>query len=352
MAEVAAAAGVSIPTVSKVLNGRADVAPRTRERVEGLIAEFGYVRTAARRPPSARLIDLVFSEFSEWATEIVRGAEEAALAVGSRIAVSAVRGNIAEHQWWMSVSAGRTDGVVLVLTELSREHRDRLAALHVPVVVIDPIGVPDPRVPTIGAANWAGGVRATEYLLELGHRRIGTITGRPSVLCSRARLDGYRSALERANIAVDPALVAAGDFHYESALAAASRMLEGPDRPTAIFAASDLQAMGVYEAARRKGLRIPEDLSVIGFDDVPMAAWASPPLTTLRQPLAQMAALAVRSVLAPFRTTFSERVELATTLVVRASTAPRAGGGRLPSVGSMVSKGIRATLEPETAPVA
>ncbi|HTX01827.1 MAG TPA: substrate-binding domain-containing protein, partial [Acidimicrobiales bacterium] len=155
-----------------------------------------------------------------------------------------------------------------------------------------------------------------------GHRRIGTITGRPSVLCSQARLDGYRAALERAGVPLDPSLVAVGDFHYESALAAAWRMLDLADRPTAIFAASDVQAMGVYEAARQHQLRLPDDLSVVGFDDVPMAAWASPPLTTLHQPLAEMAALAVRSLLAPAGTVLSERVELATSLVVRASTAP------------------------------
>ncbi len=321
MAEVAAAAGVSIPTVSKVLNGRADVARETRDRIERMLAEFGYA-PQPRKTRRAGVIDLVFTELSEWATEIVRGAEEAALALGSRIAVSAVRGDAAERNWWTSLASSRTDGVVLVLTELAPEHRDRLAALKIPMVAVEPVSDSDPRIPSVGAANWAGGLRATEHLLELGHRRIGTITGRPSVQCSQARLDGYRTALRRAGVPLDPALIAVGDFHYESALAAASAMLELPERPTAIFAASDLQAMGVYEAARRHHLRLPDDLSVIGFDDVPMAAYAPPPLTTMHQPLDEMASLAVRSLLAPVGTGMSARVELATSLVVRSSTAP------------------------------
>lgn len=321
MAEVAAAAGVSIPTVSKVLNGRADVAPQTRERVGRLLNELGYVPQPRLRR-RAGVIDLVLTEFSEWATEVVRGAEEAALASGSRIAVTALRGEVAEQLWWRSLVASRTDGVVLALADLAPLRRDHLAALRVPIVVIEPASAPDPRVSSVSAANWAGGLRATEYLLELGHRRIGTITGRRGLECSRARLDGYTTALRRAGIAVDPALVAVGDFHYQSALDAAAAILSLADPPTAIFAASDVQAMGVYEAARRRGLRIPEDLSVVGFDDVPMAALACPPLTTLHQPLAEMAALAVRRLVGDGAAPLSRRVELDTNLVVRASTAP------------------------------
>ena len=144
------------------------------------------------------------------------------------------------------------------------------------------------------------------------------------MLCSQARLDGYRAALERAGITPDPELIRKGDFHYESALAAASAMLELADPPTAIFAASDVTAMGVYEAAREHHLRLPADLSVVGFDDVPMAQWMSPPLTTLHQPLAEMATLATRTLLTGDTAGFQNRVELSTTLVVRSSTQPPA----------------------------
>jgi LacI family transcriptional regulator len=329
MAAIAAAADVSVPTVSKVLNGRADVAAETRVRVESVLGEFGYSRSPRRRAQSAHLIDLVFTEFSAWAGEIIRGASEAALAARCRIAVTAVSSDADVDNWLRSLTASRTDGVILVLTELSPAHRNRLAALQVPVVIVDPVGQPDPEVLTIGAANWAGGMMATEHLVQLGHRRIGTITGSPTVLCSQARLDGYRAALERAGIPLDPAIIKTGDFHYESALAAASAMLKLPGRPTAIFAASDVQAMGVYEAARQNGLRLPQDLSVVGFDDVPMAQWVSPPLTTLRQPLAEMAALATRTLLTGDFMGFQNRVELAATLVVRSSTQPPGASVRL-----------------------
>jgi LacI family transcriptional regulator len=322
MAEVAAAAGVSIPTVSKVLNGRTDVAQETRTRVESALNHHGYARSLARRRRRAGLIDLVFTDLSPWSVEIIRGAEQTALAAKTRMVVSVASSEEETERWLNSLADSRTDGVILVLTELSPKHRKRLAALHIPVVIVDPIGQPDPDVPSIGAANWAGGLAATEHLIQLGHRRIATITGRPWTLCSQARLDGYRAGLERAGIAVEPTLIAPGDFHYESALSEASRLLELPDRPTAIFAASDVQAMGVYEAARRHQLRLPHELSVIGFDDVPMARWMAPPLTTLRQPLTEMAALAVRTLLDGDAAKFNQRVELSTNLVVRSSTAP------------------------------
>jgi LacI family transcriptional regulator len=320
MATIAAAAEVSVPTVSKVLNGRGDVADETRLRVESVLGQLGYARNYRRKTQPARIIDLLCQELSPWAAEIISGASAVALAAKSRIAVTMVSGNTDVDLWLKSLAASRTDGVILVLTELSAPHRQRLAGLRVPVVIVDPAGRPDPHVLTIGAANWAGGLAATEHLLQLGHQRIGMITGSPDVPCSQARLDGYRAALERAGIGFDPALVKTGDFHYESALTAALELLRLPDRPTAIFAASDVQAMGVYEAARQNGMRLPEDLSVVGFDDIPMAQWVSPPLTTMRQPLSEMATMATKTVLAGGTTGLQNRVELATTLVVRSST--------------------------------
>ena len=322
MAEVAAAAQVSVPTVSKVLNGRPDVAPETRSRVEAIFDQYGYRQSAPQRSRRNGLIDLVFTDLSPWAIEIIRGAEHAALESKHRVAVTLAADRKEITRWLASLATSRSDGVILVLTELAAEHRERLADLNTPVVIIDPIGQPDPNVPSIGAGNWAGGLAATEHLIALGHRRIGTITGRPNVLCSQARLGGYRAALEGAGLDVDDDLIAHGDFRYESGLAAAAKMLDLPEPPTAIFAASDVQAMGVYEAARQRQLRLPDELSVVGFDDVPMAEWMAPPLTTVRQPLEEMAALAVRTLLSGTAATFNQRVELATNLVVRASTVP------------------------------
>jgi LacI family transcriptional regulator len=323
LADVAAAAGVSVPTVSKVVNSKGDVAAATRDRVERALVEAGYTRPASRRQRPTGFIDLVFDYFCRpWATEIIAGVEEVTRSQDYRLVVTTAHGDDQEERWLTRLAQSGTDGVILGLTELSPRHRERLMAMQVPMVIIDPVGQPDPKIPSIGASNWAGALQGTEHLIQLGHSRIATITGPPSMLCSRARLDGYRAALDRAGIALDSSLVAEGTFHFEPALAAASRMLSLADPPTAIFAASDVQAMGVYEAARQYGLGIPDDLSVVGFDDVPVACWVPPPLTTLRQPLVEMASLAVRVLLDPEFAVRHPRLELATSLVVRASTGP------------------------------
>jgi LacI family xylobiose transport system transcriptional regulator len=175
----------------------------------------------------------------------------------------------------------------------------------------------------VGSANWSGGVAATRHLIECGHRKVAIISGPEDMLCSLARVDGFRSAMGMAGFEVDPGMITFGDFHVEGGYARAMELLSRPDRPTAIFAGSDLQALGVIEAARVNGLRVPHDLSVVGYDDVPIAQWASPALTTVHQPLRQMAEQAVQMLLKlRAEESITPRLELATTLVVRKSTAP------------------------------
>jgi LacI family transcriptional regulator len=322
---IAAAAGVSVPTVSRVLNGRSDVAPGTRERVEALLRESGYRRRGAVVAAPSGLVDLVFNDLdSPWAVEIIRGVEEALNTEGLSVVVSAIhrRGSADSTRKWLDTLGARpSDGAILVTTDLDSFLHAELQRLHLPIVVIDPAGVPDLEVPTIGATNWTGAVNATEYLIQQNHRRIGFVAGRPGIWCSRARLDGYRAGLEAAGIAVDPDLVQDGDFDYASGFRAGTALLALPDRPSAIFAASDQMALGVYEAARQQGLRIPDDLSVVGFDDLPEAGWASPPLTTIRQPLSDMGTLAARTLVRLIRgdAVESPRIELSTRLVQRAS---------------------------------
>ncbi|WP_223263296.1 LacI family DNA-binding transcriptional regulator [Arthrobacter sp. NamB2] len=326
---IASAAGVSVPTVSRVLNGRSDVAPATRERIENLLREYGYRRRGATQAPS-RLVDLVFNDLdSPWAVEIIRGVEEALNADGLSVVVSAIhrRGSADSTRKWLDILGARTsDGAILVTTDLDSFLHAELQRLHLPVVVVDPAGVPDLEVPTIGATNWTGAVTATEHLIQQNHRRIGFVAGRPGLWCSRARLDGYRAGLDAAGIPFDPALVISGDFDYESGFSAGTELLALRDRPSAIFAASDQMALGVYEAARQQGLRIPDDLSVIGFDDLPEAGWASPPLTTVRQPLSEMGTLAARTLVRLIKgeAVESPRIEVSTRLVTRASV--RAAG--------------------------
>jgi LacI family transcriptional regulator len=328
LAEIAAEAGVSLPTVSKVVNGHADVAAATRARIEQLLGERNYRHPGIRRGRHAGLIDVVFNGLdSPWAVEILRGVEDWCSAHGMAAAVSSVRhGNARPASWTSALASHDTDGVLLVLSELTTDQLHQLREEDIPLVIIDPVNLPEPDLPSVGATNWAGGIAATDHLIAGGHTRIAAIGGPEGYLCSRARIDGYRSALERAGLRYDPALVRHGDFQHEGGFRCGGELLDLTDRPTAIFAGSDQQALGVYEAARQRGLRIPEDLSVVGFDDLPVCQWLSPPLTTVRQPLAEMGRTAadmlgtvIEGIQLP-----SRRVELATELLVRGSTAPPA----------------------------
>ncbi|MBO0786950.1 MAG: LacI family DNA-binding transcriptional regulator [Actinobacteria bacterium] len=325
LAAVAAEAGVSLPTVSKVVNGRPDVAPDTRARVERLLGELNYQRPGPRRGRRAGLIDLVFNGLdSPWAVEILRGVEDWCAAHSMGAAVSSVRHGSARPASWTSALASHdTDGVILVTSELTEPQLQQLREDGIPLVVVDPANMPDPDLPSVGATNWAGGLAATDHLVALGHQRIAAITGPAGYLCSRARVDGYRSALERAGLTYRPVLVRNGDFQHEGGFVQGGQLLGLPEPPTAIFAGSDQQALGVYEAARQRGLRIPQDLSVVGFDDLPAARWVSPPLTTVRQPLAEMgrAAAAMLCELIDGVPLRSRRVELSTELIIRESTA-------------------------------
>jgi LacI family transcriptional regulator len=326
---IAKEAGVSVPTVSRVLNGRSDVAPHTRARVEELLRRRGYRRRPSRSRTRARLIDLVFPDLdSPWAVEILRGVEDVAHAAGVGTVVSAThRRAEPARQWLHNLRARASDGVILVTSTLESPLLTELQRHDIPLVAVDPVGGPTLDAPTIGATNWAGGLAAMEHVLALGHRRIAIIAGPPEVLCSRARLDGYRAALAAAGVDSREVPVKEGDFSNQSGFDCARALLSmAPEPPTAIVASSDQMAFGAYEALRQRGLRIPDDITVVGFDDLPESRWSSPPLTTVRQPLAEMGALAARTVLrlAAGEDVDSPRVELATSLIERESSAPPA----------------------------
>ena len=212
---IADQAGVSIATVSKVLNGRTDVSPGTRTRVETLLQEHGYLRRAAGGPGAARMIELVFHELeSEWSIEIIRGVERVTNESGlSLILTESGDRHSPGHAWIDGVLRRRPIGVILVFSDLDAAEKYKLRSRGVNFVVVDPADEPDSDVASIGSANWAGGRAAAQHLIDLGHRRIGMISGPDDMLCSVARVDGFRSALERAGISFDPDLVLAGDFH-------------------------------------------------------------------------------------------------------------------------------------------
>lgn len=323
VAAIARLAGVSAPTVSKVINGRPGVAPETRRLVEALLREHKYTRPAAVGPMP--VLEVVFYELeSHLAVEIMRGVERVAREHELTVGFTEMRGRAGTGRGWIEqVLARRPTGLIAVFFEFTPDELAPFANSAIPLVALDPTGEPLHSIPSVGASNWTGGIAATRHLIQLGHERIAMIGGPPEFLSARARLDGYRAAMDSAAVPVDPALIRSGRFHFEDGLALATELLRSPDPPTAVFAANDLLALGVYEAARRAGWRVPADLSVVGFDDLEFAQWCGPPLTTVRQPMAEMGVAAARLALtlAAGEQPEQTRIELATTLVVRDSTA-------------------------------
>jgi LacI family transcriptional regulator, xylobiose transport system transcriptional regulator len=326
MAAIAQLAGVSKPTVSRVLNGRSGVASETRRQVEALLQEHGY-RRPGMMAPAASVEVVFFGLESHLAISVMRGVESVVRQQDFVVGFTEVSGLAAtERPWAESLLARRPVGVIAAHSYHTPWEQALLIASGIPMVALDPSGIPPESVPSVGAANWNGGVAAARHLLELGHRRIAVIGGPATSLVARARQEACRAAMDAAGVPLDERLVHNGEFFFEDGLAIGRDLLAGPGRPTAVVCGNDLQALGVYEAARQAGLGIPGDLSVVGFDDLDCTHWCGPPLTTVRQPFDEMGAAAARLVLAfaggevPRQT----RIELPTTLMVRGSTAPPA----------------------------
>ncbi len=320
---VARDAAVSLATASKVLNGRPGVSDDTRERVSKLLQSHGYSKrgTAQTFSPS---IDLVFGALDGvWAIELIRGAVRVARENNFSVTVTESGDKHSAAPGWIDGVVRREPvGVILVASDLPESDKYQLRSRNIPFVVVDPAGDPAPDVPSIGSTNWAGGILAARHLITLGHRTIGVIAGPENLMSTRARVAGFRSAMEAAHLPVDEGLICSLDFGDEAGPEAGTVLLTRSARPTALFATSDVKALGAYEAARALGLSIPDDLSIVGYDDLPFAKWAGPPLTTIRQPLSDMAKEAAQLVIRlrsePRKTT--DRLDLATTLVVRHST--------------------------------
>jgi LacI family transcriptional regulator len=340
LANVAASAGVSVATVSKVLNGRNDVAPATRALVQDLLHEHDYVARRVKPAPSPT-IELFFrGQLNAYHTEVLQGVVEAAAEAGVAVVVSVrprgQRSSGADRPtaWARALATAGRQAAIVVTSELAAADLTALSRARMPVVVIDPLNLPRAEVTSVGSTNFAGGLAATQHLLDLGHRQIAYLGGPAAAACNQARMHGYRGAMEAGDVPVPDGYVRTGRFSYEHGIAGGAALLDLPQRPTAVFAGSDETALGVIEAARDRGLRIPEDLSVVGFDDTPVARLAAPPLTTVRQPLREMGAVAVRTALrlAAGEREYSHHVELATELVVRRSTAPPPASAATPKV--------------------
>jgi DNA-binding LacI/PurR family transcriptional regulator len=323
LVDIAAHAGVSVSAVSKVLNGRTDVAAGTRARIADLLRQHGY-QVASRL--GFGVVDLLIGElYSPWAEELLRGTMEAANEGDTSVIATTVHSPREFADWLDRATARGTDGVLCVLHLPDSRELQRLAAARIPLVAIDPPAEPSSAIRSVGTTNWQGGLSATRHLVELGHRRIAAIGGPPGLWSSRARLDGYRAALLAAGFELDEELIRYDDeFSVAGGRARADELLSLSRPPTAVLAGNDAQAFGVLQALGQRGLRAPGDLSVVGFDDLPAASWATPPLTTVRQPLAAMAATAFRMLRSDPATAAGEphHIELATKLVIRESTAP------------------------------
>jgi LacI family transcriptional regulator len=334
LAEIAGAAGVSVPTVSKVLNDRADVAPETRRRVQKYLRDSEYrpARSDSTRSNSvrgrelSRSIEVVVPVLeSPYMMAVLEGVTSSAAAEGFEVVI----GSIPSSSMINPGALLQSDhvGAIFVTVDASSSAVKALDQGGFPVVVVDPLRVADTKCISIGATNFAGGITAAEHLLSLGHRRIAHAGGPHSVDCSHARLAGYSSALRQAGIELDESLITHSGFSYDAGRRAAGDLLDRPDRPTAIFAANDEIALGIMEEARRRAIRIPQDLSVVGFDDTFLASRSVPPLTTVAQPLLEMGRVAIRSLAQMISNDVvsTRHIELATRLVVRDSTAPLGG---------------------------
>nr|WP_142056717.1 LacI family DNA-binding transcriptional regulator [Pseudonocardia kunmingensis] len=332
LATIAASAGVSVATVSKVVNGRDDVAAGTRALVEELLRRHDYVPPSTRRPSTAPATVelLIHGAFGAYSTQVIEGLVHAGAEAGASVVVGALDDRLSgttPQAWARRLAAAGRVGVIVVTGALTQAHIHALALAGVPLVLMDPLNLPRAEVTSVGSTNFAGGMTATQHLIGLGHRDIAYVGGPPTAGCNQARLHGYRAALETAGITARPEYVHGEDFSYDVGRRAGAALLDLPARPTAIVGGSDTIALGIMEAARVRGLRIPDELSVTGFDDTEVATMAAPPLTVIRQPLREMGRVALKTVLrlAAGERLDSHHVELATELVVRSTTAPPPG---------------------------
>jgi len=327
--EIADLAGVSIATVSRVVNGRGDVAPETRELVMRVIQERGYMTNRSARALSGGRTGHVGLTIplmrGDYFAAILEGALEAVYEEDMRLVLYTT---LHEHDREVSVlerlSDGATDGAIILLPLESSGELVALQESGFPFVVVDPRIPLDDGIPAVSAAHRAGALAATEHLLSLGHRRIGHISGPAGWAATTERIEGYHSALAVAGVLPTPELIVEGNFEAPTGVAAANVLLDLADPPTAIFSANDNMAAGVLQVAHERGLAVPGDLSVIGFDDADLATILSPGLTTVRQPLAELGRTGVNLLTRMLEKQRVEalRVELATRLVVRESTGP------------------------------
>jgi len=323
--DVANEAGVSYSTVSRVINNKAHVAADKRDRVLRAIAELGYVANIQARTLAggrSHIVGLLVHALNtSYMGEIVKGIDNELDKVHYDLMLYTThRRKTKESAYVAKLTRNLADGLLLVLPRNEEAYLSALRQRRFPHVLVDYQGI-NQNVPSVGTTNEKGSYEATSYLIELGHRRIGFITGAMDLGCAQERLVGYKNALAKHGLPASPELIREGDFLQPQGYNCAKTLLSLPEPPTAIFASNDISAFGVMEAVRDQGLQIPKDISIIGFDDIPQTEHVHPPLTTVRQPLEQMGSIAARLLLDYIKNPDSpvQRVELPTELIIRQS---------------------------------
>lgn len=331
--DVARRAQVSIATVSHVLNGTRPVSEEVRRRVVDAAQALNYHpdgRARSLRRKRTQSLGLVIPDNANpFFAALARAIEDASFARGYSVILGNADGNPRKERLYLDVfTEQRVDGVILATVASTRHNALLLLKRGTPCVVMDRAN-PDLPVDTVQVDNRLGARLAVEHLISLGHRRIACIGGPANLVTGTERVAGFREALRRAGLDVEGALLVNGDFSFESGYRAARQLLDQRAPPTAIFAANDLMALGVIRACSDLGARVPDDVAVAGFDDVPLASMIQPRLTTVAQPLTEMARIAIELLLA--RLGGGERSPehhvLAPRLVVRESSGPSRDAG-------------------------
>jgi len=328
--DVARASGVSYATVSRVLSGYAFVKETTRNRVMEAVEHLGYVANLPARSLAgghSQIIGLLVPNLDNgYVGTITQGIDQALAHANYDLMLYTSHRHPSKESYYVSAMPnGLTEGMLLVAPLVPAAYLDTLREQNFPYVLIDQADAAD-NSNVVEATNWQGAYEATRYLIDLGHARIAFIKGSSAIRSAADRLLGYKAALADCDIPFKKELVVEGDYQQQTAYALTKRLLQSVDYPpTAIFASNDISAFGAMDAARECGFRIPDDISVIGFDDIPQASLVYPKLTTVRQPLEQMGKVAVKLLLERIedRRLPPQRVVLATQLVIRDSCAPR-----------------------------
>jgi len=321
--DVAAQAGVSVATVSKVINNRYGVAAATYARVQAVIADMGYEASLVAqslRNLRTNVIGILVADLEPFSTELLKGAADAIRDTGFELVIYSAGGRTSDHVGWerrylSRLSGTLIDGAVLVTPTVVDVH------YGAPIVAVDP-HTGRSELPTIDSDNLRGAQLAAEHLLELGHRRIAMLTGRPDLQSAQLREQGFRQALEAAGVPVEENLMRLGGYDPALSVEPARQLLTSTRPPTAVFAANDVSAIATLEVATELGLKVPGDLSIVGFDNIPESALCSPPLTTVEQPIRRMGRCAVELLVNLIHGKPAEvtHITLPTSLVVRQST--------------------------------